>query len=198
MAQDLRRYFQTVQERDFLRDHQFRVSSLMYRGQAMLTEKELVYIKSASLPGRSVNSVAVPFMGLNFKVPGTAQYTDQYQLTFYCDSPGIIRNIWEAFSFAVFDDRKSFGNYNVQANDVLSFYQYDQRGVEAVTNEYTLIGIFPTNIGDIDHAPTGNGDTRQLSVTLAYQFWRKNKHLPVAQNTPIPPVAGGAFPVGGV
>jgi hypothetical protein len=199
MSQDLTKYFQAVQERDFLRDHQFRVSSLLYRGIPLLSEDDLVYIKAGSLPTRSVNAVPVPFMGLNYKVPGTAQFGDNYTVTFYADSSGLIRNIFEAFSMATFDDRTSNGNYNVQGADVLQFYTYDQRGVEAITSAYQLVGIFPTDIGSLNMSPVGNGNALEFTVNLAYQYWRKIVHAPVKQGTirTVPP-GGGSFPIGGV
>ena len=64
-------YFQVMQRRDFLRDHQYRISALVYEG-FILSLDELVYLTTSEIPNRTVNSVPVPFMGLNFNVPGTA------------------------------------------------------------------------------------------------------------------------------
>ena len=112
MAQDIQKYFQVMQQRDFLRNHQYRVSGLIYEGFS-LGEDSLVYLKTAEVPNRTINVVSVPFMGLNFSVPGTAQYAGTMELTFYCDQPQIIRSFFEAISFATFDDRTSGGAYTV-------------------------------------------------------------------------------------
>jgi repressor of nif and glnA expression len=66
-------YFETMQQRDFLRRHQYRVSSLTYKGLSF-TEQDLVYLRTGEIPNRTINSVPVPFMGLQFQVPGTVQY----------------------------------------------------------------------------------------------------------------------------
>ena len=98
MALNITDYFKVMQARDFLRNHQYRVSALQYEGY-LLGPDSLVYLKTAEIPNRTINSVAVPFMGLNFSVPGTAQYAGTMDLTFYCDQPQIIRSFFEAISF---------------------------------------------------------------------------------------------------
>lgn len=193
MAQDLKTYFQTLQQRDFLRSMQFRVNTLTYRGVSLLTEQDMVYIKTGSLPGRSVAPISVPYMGLNFKVPGTAQYGDSYQVTFYCDNGLTIKNLFEGLQMAVFDDRKSFGNYNTQGGDRIAFSTFNQNGVENITSGYELVGIFPTQIGDIAMDTTANGGTVDLPITFAYSYWRKYVYNPEDQGTPL---GSGVSPIG--
>lgn len=166
-------YFRVMQERDFLRNHQYRVSSFIYEGFE-LGPDSLIYLKTAELPSRTINSVAVPFMGLNFSVPGTAQYAGTMDLTFYCDNPQIIRNFFEGISFATFDNRTSGGAYTVRNTNVLSFYTYDNSSPDTVVTSYTLVGIYPTSVGAIAMDTTGNGEVVNFTAQIAYQYWEKN------------------------
>lgn len=172
-----------MQQRDFLRNHQYRVSGLIYEG-FQLGEDSLVYLKTAEVPNRTINSVAVPFMGLNFSVPGTAQYAGTIELSFYCDQPQIIRSFFESISFATFDDRQSGGAYTVNRANLLSFYTYNNVSPESLTTGYTLIGIYPTVVGPLTMDTTGTGETVSFNATIAYQYWEK--YAPTAVTTVVP------------
>lgn len=196
MALNITDYFRVMQQRDFLRNHQYRVSALQYEGFTLGLDS-LVYLKTAEVPNRTINSVPVPFMGLNFSVPGTAQYAGTMDLTFYCDQPQIIRAFFEGISFATFDERQSGGAYTVRQDNVLSFYTYNNVSAETPTSQYTLIGIYPTVVGNLAMDTTGSGDVLNFTATIAYQFWTKTQ-LPTpvvgAAQRPISPVAGVAVP----
>lgn len=182
MALNITDYFRVMQERDFLRNHQYRITGFIYEG-FILGQDSLVYLKTAEVPTRTVNSVPVPFMGLNFSVPGTAQYGGTMDMTFYCDQPQIIRSFFEAISFATFDDRQSGGTYTVSDQNRLTFVTYDNVSPESVTTQYTLIGIYPTSVGALSMDTTGQGDVINFTAQIAYQFWQKDL-VPV---TPQPP-----------
>ena len=172
MALNITDYFRVMQERDFLRNHQYRVTGFIYEG-FILGQDSLVYLKTAEVPTRTVNSVAVPFMGLNFSVPGTAQYAGTMALTFYCDQPQIIRDTFERMSFATFDNRQSGGAYTVNAANSLTFITYNNFSPETVTTQYNLVGIYPTEVGALTMDTTGTGEALSFQVTLAYQYWDK-------------------------
>lgn len=172
MPLNITEYFNVMQQRDFLRNHQYRISNLIYEGFS-LTETDLVYLRTAEIPSRTINSVPVPFMGLNFSVPGTAQYAGTMDLTFYCDQPQVIRSFFEAISYATFDNRSSGGAYTVSQSNVLSFYTYNNISTEVQTTGYTLIGIYPTSVGALSMDTTGQGDVLTFTASVAYQFWEK-------------------------
>lgn len=182
MALNITDYFRVMQERDFLRNHQYRVTGFIYEG-FILGQDSLVYLKTAEVPTRTVNSVAVPFMGLNFSVPGTAQYAGTMDMTFYCDQPQIIRSFFEAISFATFDDRQSGGTYTVSDQNRLTFVTYDNVSPESVTTQYTLVGIYPTSVGALSMDTTGQGDVINFTAQIAYQFWQKDL-VPVTSTPP--------------
>ena len=64
-------FYQRAVQQGFARDYQFRVLRF---GQWIPDPQESLYITTATMPGRTVTAVGVPFMGLNFQVPGAANY----------------------------------------------------------------------------------------------------------------------------
>lgn len=65
-------FYRVAATREFARDFNFRVLSINTGGASTVTfdENDLVYVKTASLPERSITNIAVPYMGLNFNLPG--------------------------------------------------------------------------------------------------------------------------------
>ena len=78
VRQTISDFYRVAQERDFSRDFQFRVLNIQNDdGSVAITEDDLVYAKGGSIPGRTINVTDVPYMGLNFKVPGAATYSGE-------------------------------------------------------------------------------------------------------------------------
>ena len=107
-------FYRVATNREFTRDFNFRVLSINTGGVSNVTfdQDDLVYVKTATLPERAITNVPVPYMGLNFNIPGNATYpgSEAYTLTFYADAQSKIRQKFETWSQAVFDDSSSTGN----------------------------------------------------------------------------------------
>jgi hypothetical protein len=178
MAQNISDFYKQAQNKDFARQFQFRVITL---ANTNFSDNTLVYLETASLPGRTINNVQVPFMGLNFNVPGTASYpgSEAYSVTFRCDSSYNIRAALEQATFNTFDDGTSTGNYNIARNSsIISLALLGKNG--ATVRGYTLYGAYVQSIGDIAYNLGDNGQIVTVPVTLAYQYWRvtKTKYSP--------------------
>jgi hypothetical protein len=179
MAQNISDFYRSVQSKDFARQFQFRVAQL---ANTNFGEETLIYLETASLPGRSINNVQVPFMGLNFNVPGTASYpgSESYAVTFRCDQNYDIRSTLENATFNTFDDATSSGNYNIARNSsVISLNLLGKAG--NTVRQYTLYGAYVVSVGDISYNLGDNGTIQTVPATLAYQYWRvtsTNRFLP--------------------
>jgi hypothetical protein len=170
MAQNIADFYRTVQERDFARQFQFRVIQL---ANTNFNEDEFVYLETANLPGRTINNIQVPFMGLNFNVPGTASYpgSESYAVSFRCDQNYDIRSTLENATFNTFDDQTSTGDYNIARNSsviILNLLGKDS----SVIRQYTLYGAYVVSVGDIAYNLGDNGAIVTVPSTLAYQYWR--------------------------
>jgi hypothetical protein len=170
MAQNISDFYRVAQQRDFARQFQFRVVQL---ANTNFGEQEFVYLETASLPGRAINNVQVPFMGLNFNVPGTANYpgSESYAVTFRCDQNYDIRATLENATLNTFDDSVSTGDYNIARNSsVITLNLLGKGG--ATIRQYTLFGAYVVSVGDIAYNLGDNGSIVTVPATLAYQYWR--------------------------
>jgi hypothetical protein len=170
MAQNISDFYRAVQKNDFARQFQFRVVQL---ANTNFGEEQLVYIETASLPGRAINNIPVPFMGLSFNMPGTASYpgSDSYQVTFRCDQNYNIRSVLENATFNTFDDGTSTGSYNIARNSsVIILDLLNKNGT--VARQYTLYGAYVVSVQDSAYNLGDNGTIVTVPCTLAYQYWR--------------------------
>jgi hypothetical protein len=170
MSQNISDFYTSVQQQDFARTFQFRVTQL---ANTNFGESSLVYLETASLPGRTITNVAVPFMGLQFNVPGTAKYpgSDAYNVTFRCDANYNIRTVLENATFNTFDDSTSTGNYNIARNSsVIGLSLLNKSG--GTVRKYTLYGAYVVSVGEMGYDLTTDGAIQHVDATLAYQYWR--------------------------
>jgi hypothetical protein len=191
MAQQITDFYTAVQKNDFARQFQFRVVRL---ANTNFGEEQLVYLETGSLPGRTINNIPVPFMGLQFNVPGTASYpgSDAYAVTFRCDQNYDIRATLENATFNTFDDQTSRGDYNIARNS--STIILDLLGKnKSVIRQYTLYGAYIVSVGDIAYNIGDNGAIVTVPATLAYQYWRVTQ----TANAAVIPATSTTIPVGG-
>ena len=172
VRQTISDFYRVAQERDFQRDFQFRVLNIQSGDSTfVVTEDDLVYAHGGSIPGRTINSEDVPFMGLNFKVPGAATYGGEYSLTFYSDREDSLRQLLLQWTRDTFDDATSTGNYFLpKETSIVDLVQLDTQ-LNRVA-QFTLVGAFPTEVGDVDYNVQGTGAPVEFEVTLGYHYIR--------------------------
>ena len=173
VRQTISDFYGVAQERDFSRDFQFRVLNIQSGdGSFVITEDDLVYAQGGAIPGRTIASTQVPFMGLNFNVPGAATYSGSYPLTFYCDRGDTLRNLLLRWTRDTFDDSTSTGNYFMpKETSIVDLVQLDTQ-LERVA-QFTLVGAYPTEVGDVSYNIQGTGAPVTFDVTLGYHFVRQ-------------------------
>lgn len=174
VEQTIMDFYRVAQERDFSRDFQFRILSINPGGSAGVTfsEDDLVYAKGGQIPTRTIASSEVPYMGLQFRLPGAAQYSGEFQSNFYCDVNSRVRQLMEEWSFQTFDDSTSMGDYYMpRESSYVELVQLDSQF--EVVAMYKLIGCFPNLVGDIQYDIGGTGTAVEFAVNLTYHFWRR-------------------------
>ncbi len=170
MAQNIADFYRSVQQNDFARQFQFRVVQL---ANTNFGEDQLVYLETATLPGRTITNQVVPFMGLDFNVPGTAKYPDSanYAVRFRCDANYNIRTVLENATFNTFDDSTSTGDYNIARNSSVIILDLLNKSGSAI-RQYTLYGAYVMTIGAAAYSLADAGTVQTVDTTLAYQYWR--------------------------
>lgn len=162
----IQNFYAAAQQMEFARDFQFKVRSL-----GPFTENDLLYLKTAKLPGKEIANKEVPYMGLKFNVPGAVLYTgsNAWDVTFRVDEPLNIRNKLESWVSEIFNDETSTGKYGVPTE--LATMDLLGKNLETL-RRYQFIGLYPTKVGEISYDISGDGTPLEFSATFAYQYWR--------------------------
>lgn len=168
--QGITQFYAAAQKLDFSRAFQFRVEQL----GVMVDPDILIYLESATLPGRSIANIPVPFMGLQFNVPGTANYpgSDAWSITFRSDQEYKLRALLEDASFNVFDEAISGGAYKTPPASQSVIINLIGKDINAAPiRQYRLVGAYLTNIGETQYDIGDNGSVVKIQCTMAYQYW---------------------------
>ena len=166
MAIGIQDFYQAAQANEFARNFQFFVTNL-----GPFVKEDLLYVTTTNLPGKEIANQQVPFMGLNFNVPGTVKYTgsDAWTLRFRCDEGLNIRNKLENWMKAIFDDQTSTGKYGVPTEVA----QMDLLGKDLTPiRSYQFTGIYPQKLGQIEYDKQGDGKPVEFDAVFAYHYWR--------------------------
>lgn len=182
IKQTIMDFYKVAQTRDFARDFQFRVLDISNKGVPVFTEDDLVYVTSATLPGKSISPKEVPYNGFNFRIPGTVSYNNSegFTLNFYCDATTQARVAIENWVTETFNDETTTGDGVLHNNSTITLAQLDTKF--EVLRTYKLFGVFPVQAGDIGYSIIGSGEVAQVDITLAYQFFRRDNELNTAIN----------------
>lgn len=175
--QNIQNFYRAAADKDFSRDFLFRVTQMQLQGVPALEEGDLIYVKTASLPGRNIGNVTVPYMGLQLNVPGAATYpgSDAYALSFYLDAESSLRNYFETASRSLFDDQSSTGEYGTPDDDFFIQLAQLDKELEPVS-EYKLVGASLRSVSDIGYnIAEGTGATVQIDATVSYHFYTKER-----------------------
>ena len=181
--QSISSFYRVATTREFTRDFNFRVLGINTGGATnaagqviTFTEDDLVYVKTATLPAREITNVPVPYMGLNFNLPGNAVYPDAtgYSLTFFADAKSQLRQKFEDWSRYTFNDANSTGDYlTPKPTAVIDLLQLDNQ-LNSVA-QYKLVGVSPRSVGPLAYnISAGTGQTVDFTVTIAYHYFTRS------------------------
>jgi len=169
----IQKFYSQAINRGFARDYQFRVLSM----GDWLDASDILYLASGSIPGRTINSIAVPYIGLNFQVPGAANYNSNagWRVSFRCDETLNIRNKLEDWSRSIFNDVTTKGTTipdDTNDNNI-QLVAIDNLGNER--KKITLKGAWVQTVGDLTYSLGGTGAVVTCDAIIAYQFWTEDE-----------------------
>jgi len=170
-GQTIRDFYQQASDVGFARDFQFRITTFDVNGIS-LQDPDLVFLKTASLPGKSINTTTAPFMGLDFQIPGTVKFDNgAWPVTFYCTQDYNLRSMLEDSVTNTFDETQSVGNMEPRdlSENIIRLSLIDDTLNEIKV--YNLLGAFITKIDDIKYDLTKAGGIQEVGATIAYQYW---------------------------
>ena len=171
-GQSIRDFYKQSTQRGFARDFQFRVTTFRVNGVS-LGPDNLVFLKTANLPGKTISTTTAPFMGLDFQIPGTVKFegNNNWQVTFYCTQDYDLRKFLEDMMRVTFDERTSRGNMEPRDlhSNLIQISLIDDQLQEV--RVYSLLGAFITKIEETTYDLTKSGGIQEVKATLAYQYW---------------------------
>ena len=193
-------FYREATSRGFARDFQFRLTSFVVNGQE-LSDSDMVFLKTASLPSKTISTIPAPFMGLDFQVPGTVKFDGNagWPVKFYCTQDYGIREFLEQATLGTFDQETSTGDMEPRGlyTDFIKMSLIDDQMNEI--RSYTLLGAFITKIDEIGFDLTKGGGIQEVGASIAYQYWTTcpssdigfGIHIGVDFNIPIPGTISG-------
>ena len=180
LEQTIERFYTQAVAIDFARKHQWRITEIKNNsdpvGDPDSPGLPYIYAQTGTLPGREITNQAVNFHGLEFNLPGNAKYTNSsgWNVTWRLDQALNIRRIFEDWNYQIFDDRSTTGQ-TIRADDSqLTMMLYDQAGT--VVDIYTLYGIYPVSVGEVEYDIGNDGEIQTFQTTLAYHYFKRSKN----------------------
>jgi len=179
----IQNFFNIATTNQFSRDFLFRVKDIaLIGGLEFKGNKDLLYAKTAALPGRTIENKNVNYFGQEFQVPGKATYGNAtgYSIDFYHDERCKIRSKFEEASRAVFagptgDQTESTGAYGMPGNESYIILEQIDKGLNPV-QEIKLVGASIRDIGEIAYIiAEGTGEILNYTVTFAYHWYEMTK-----------------------
>lgn len=134
--------------------------------------KSTFMVKTAALPGSTIGMVTVPYFGREVKVAGNRTFAD-WSVTIINDEDFVLRNAFESWISNINGNTDNLRNarartsqqYGVDA-DVI---QYGKTG--NVLKRYRFVGMFPTDVAQIDLDWGSNDTIEEYSVNFSFQYF---------------------------
>jgi hypothetical protein len=144
-------------------------------------------VKTAALPGSTLGMVTVPYFGREVKVAGNRTFAD-WSVTILNDEDFAIRNSMESWVRGINENVT-----NLRATTARTSQQY---GVDATVTQfskagqrikrYRFVGMFPTDISQIDLDWGSNDTIEEYTVNFAYQYWESvDRGVTTSLRTPV-------------
>ena len=183
MPADINTFYTLASQRQFARDFSLRVKQISLPGLSLDGETDLVFAKTASLPGRSIENKQVKYAGQNFNLNGSATYTgsESYSIEFYHTQDLDLRTKLEKASRTAFNNDTTTGQMCMPGNE--SYIILDLLGVPCGTGneggqglqilkQIKLVGAAIKDIGEIGYSiADGTGEILNISATFSYHFY---------------------------
>lgn len=149
------------------RPNRFKISFL----DVISNEDLTFFVKSASIPSKTVGPIEVDWQGMKVKLAGDLTFAD-WTCTFINDQEYTVRNTMENWHDLV-------GNALTNTRGSVDVYKYPIKiehldGMNNVTATYFLIGAFPTEVGEISLEQGANDTVEEFPVTFSFDYFTRD------------------------
>ena len=144
------------------------------QGRAVAATKSTFMVKTAALPGSTLGMVTIPYFGREVKVAGNRTFAD-WSVTVINDEDFAIRKAMESWVRGINENvtnlraptARTSQQYGVDA----IVTHYNKQGQKISGGQYKFVGMFPTDISQIDLDWGSNDTIEEFTVNFAYQYW---------------------------
>ena len=183
MATTIQNFHNIASQKQFSRDFFFRVRQIEVPGMSLDGETDLVYARTAILPGRNIENKTVNYSGQTFNINGKSSYpgSEGYSIEFYMDQSLDLRSKLERASRTAFDNENTTGQMCMPGPEsyiVLDVLKMNcgtgNQGGQALETQDTikLIGVNIRNIGEVSYEiADGTGEVKTLTTTFSYHWY---------------------------
>lgn len=183
MATTIENFYNIASQKQFSRDFFMRVKQVTVAGLSLNGENDLVFARTATLPGRDIENKTVQYSGQNFNVSGKSSYpgSDSYAIEFYMDQALELRTKLEKASRALFNNETTSGAMCMPGPD--SFIILDVLDIPCgqgnaggqglqVIKTIKLVGASIRTIGQVEYQiADGTGEIQKLPSTWSYHWY---------------------------
>lgn len=142
------------------------------QGRSVAAVKSTFMVKTAALPGSTMGMVVVPYFGREVKVAGNRTFAD-WPVTIINDEDFAVRNAMESWVRGINENvtnlRSSTARTSQQYGVDAEVTQFSKDGRQL--KRYRFVGMFPTDISQIDLDWGANDTIEEYTVNFAYQYW---------------------------
>ena len=197
---NIKDFYNTATTFGLARNNAFRIKDIAGPAGSLINSvasQLLIFAKDGTIPSRQISTGKVNYKAFTFVVPLEAQYPENasWKVTFYSDSQYALRQLMEKWSVGTYNEHNNtslldWTACNIQI-DLIDYYNskthansssepssepsdmqrfFVPSGDMPVRRTYTLVGCFPTNIGQISYDNTSTGSIVTMDVILAFQY----------------------------
>ena len=131
--------------------------------------------KAATLPSSVVEKIPVGYQNRKINLGGDRDFED-WIISIYNDMDHTVRNQMLDWSRMVHQqDRRIYGDKPAEYKKDGYVRQFDRQG--NVTAQYTIKGMFPTNVAEIALDWDSNNEVEIFEVTLALDWWEPSSAI---------------------
>jgi hypothetical protein len=183
MPADINTFFNIAGQKQFARDFFLRVKQIQLPGLSLDGEDELVFAKTAALPGRNIENKIVNYSGQQFNLNGKSTYpnSESYSIEFYHDQSLDLRTKLERASRNAFNNETTTGQMCMPGPE--SYMILDLLGVPCgqgnaggqgmqVIKQVKFVGVSIRDIGEVAYQiADGTGEVLTISTTFSYHWY---------------------------
>lgn len=172
--------FRSQLQGDGARPNLFEVSLVLpaILGYADANQKITFQCKSASIPGSTIGTVLLQYFGREVKLAGNRTFAP-WTVTVLNDEDWKVRTGFEkwlnALNSHVGNLRLSGAGNSIGYTVDASVNQYAKTGGGSIAT-YKFVGLFPTDLSQIDLDWGANDTIEEFTVTFDYQYWTRTDH----------------------